>query len=57
MHLNRNSCFTLFLDYCPLNIFILEFCPVHISKTLQALVLKFCGWIDLIKWEYSAHEL
>ena len=37
-------------------IFILEFCPEHISKTILAMVMKFCGWIDLIKGECSAHE-
>ena len=24
-------------------------CPVHISKTILAMIMKFCGWIDLIK--------
>ena len=53
----------LFLSYCPLSIlilefiFILEFCPVHISKTILAMVMKFCMWIDLIKGECIAHEL
>ena len=28
---------------------------VHISKTILAMVMKFCGWIDLIKGECSAH--
>ena len=31
-----------------------EFCPVHISKTILAMAMKF--WIDLIKGECSAHE-
>ena len=31
-------------------------CPEHISKTVLATVMKFCGWIDLIKGECSAHE-
>ena len=37
-------------------IFILEFCPEHISKTILAMVMKFCWWIDLIKGECSAQE-
>ena len=45
-----------FLSYCPLFIFILEFCLVHISKTILAMVMKLLGWIDLIKGECSAHE-
>ena len=49
MHMNRNS--------CPLLIVILEFCLVHTFKTTLAMVMKFCGWIDLIKGECSAHEL
>ena len=28
----------------------------HISKTILAMVMKFCDWIDLIKGECSAHE-
>ena len=36
---------------------ILYFCPKHISKTVLSMVIKFCGWIDLIKGECSAHEL
>ena len=31
-------------------------CLEHISKTMLARVMKFCGWIDLIKAEYSAQE-
>ena len=45
-----------FLSYCPLFTFILEFCLVHILKTILAMVMKFYGWIDLIKGEYSAYE-
>ena len=45
-----------FFSYCPLFIFILDFCPVHISKTILAMVTKFYGWIDLIKGECNAHE-
>ena len=37
-------------------IFILEFCPEHISKTRLAIVMKFCGWIDLIKGECSVYQ-
>ena len=48
--------FACSLSYCPLLILILEFGPVHISKTTLAMVMKFCGWIDLIKGECSAHE-
>ena len=48
--------FAYFFSYCPLFIFILEFCLQHISKTILAMVVKFCGWIDLIKWECSANE-
>ena len=36
--------------------FILEFCLEHISKTILARVMKFHGWIDLIKGECSAQE-
>ena len=36
--------------------FILEFCLEHISKTILAMVMKFCGWIDLIKGMCSALE-
>ena len=46
----------VFFSYCPLFIFILDFCPVHISKTILAMVMKFYGWIDLIKGECTAHE-
>ena len=31
-------------------------CPEHISKTILATVMKFHGWIDLIKGECSAQE-
>ena len=31
-------------------------CPEHISKTMLATIMKFHGWIDLIKGECSAHE-
>ena len=31
-------------------------CPEHISKTVLATVMKFYGWIDLIKGECSAQE-
>ena len=31
-------------------------CPEHISKTMLAMVMKFHGWIDLIKGECSAHD-
>ena len=48
-------CF-FFFSYCPLFTFILKFCPVHILKTILAMVMKFCGWIDLIKGECSAHK-
>ena len=44
------------VSYCPLFIFILDFCPVHISKTILAMVMKFNGWIDVIKGECSAQE-
>ena len=37
-------------------IFILEFCPEHISKTILPMVMKFCWYIDLIKGECSAQE-
>ena len=47
---------TDFLSYCPLFNFLLEFYPEHISKTILAMAMKFCGWIDLIKGECSAHE-
>ena len=44
------------LIYCPLFIFILEFCTEHISKTILAMVMKFCWWIDLINGECRAQE-
>ena len=56
VHMNHNSWMFFFFSYCPLFIFILDFCPVHISKAILAMVMKFCGWIDLIKGECSAHE-
>ena len=31
-------------------------CPEHISKIMLATVMKFHGWIDLIKAECSAQE-
>ena len=31
-------------------------CLEHILKTILAMVMKFCGWIDLIKGECIAHE-
>ena len=36
---------------------VLEFCLELISKTMLAMVMKFCGWIGLFKEECSAHEL
>ena len=39
---------------------LLPFVYFHTSgaylQTILAMVMKFCGWIDLIKGEYSAHE-
>ena len=55
--MNHNSCLLFFFSDCPLFTFKLDFCPVHISKTIIAMVMKFCGWIDLIKGECSAHVL
>ena len=52
--MNRNSC--LIFDLLPFVFFIPNFFPVHISKTKQAMVMKFCGWIDLIKAECNAQE-
>ena len=46
-----------FFSDCPLFTFKLDFCLVHMSKTIIAMVMKFCGWIDLIKGKCSAHEL
>ena len=37
--------FAFFFSYCPLFIFILDFCPKHISKTVQSMVMKFF-WVD-----------
>ena len=54
VHINRNSFFTLFLSYCALFIVILEFCPELIFKPILGIVMKFCGWIDLIKGEWIA---
>ena len=31
-------------------------CPLHICKTMLAIVMKFHGWIDLIKAECNAQE-
>ena len=31
-------------------------CPEHISKTMLAIIIKFHGYIDLIKAECSAQE-
>ena len=53
--MNCNS-FAYFLSYCPSFIFILKFYQEHICKTILTMVLKFCGWIDLIKGECSAYE-
>ena len=47
---------SLMFELLPFIFFILEFCQEHISKTILAMVMKFCGWIDLIKGECSAHE-
>ena len=33
-----------------------NFVQSNISKTILAMVMKFYGWIDLIKGECSAHE-
>ena len=54
--MNCNSCLLNFLVIALCFIFILEFCPVHIYKTILAMGMKFCGWIDLIKGECSEHE-
>ena len=44
------------VELLPFVFFILRFFPVHISNTKQAMVMKSCGWIDLIKGECSTHE-
>ena len=31
-------------------------CPEQIYNTIIAMVMNFCGWIDLIKGECSTHE-
>ena len=46
----------LFLELLPFVYFHIEFCMVHISKTILVMAMKFCGWIDPIKGECSAHE-
>ena len=46
----------LIFELLPFVVFILEFCPEHISKTILARVMKFHGWIDLIEGECSAKE-
>ena len=46
----------LIFELLPFAFFILEFCPEHISKTILARVMKFHGWIDLIKGKCSAQE-
>ena len=46
----------LIFELLPFVYFPTEFCPEHISKTILAMVMKFCGWTDLIKGQCSAHE-
>ena len=46
----------LIFELLPFVYFHTEFCLEHISKTILAMVMKFCEWIDLIKGESSAHE-
>ena len=41
----------LIFELLPFVFFMLEFCPVHIFKNILAMVVKFWGWIDLIKGE------
>ena len=47
----------LISELCPLLLFILEFCPEHMSKAILATVMKLHRWIDLMKVECSAQEL
>ena len=54
--MNHNSCLLNFLVIALCFFLTLKFFPVHISKTKQAMVMKFCGWIDLIKAECNAQE-
>ena len=35
----------LIFELMPFGFFILEFCPVHISKTILTMAMKFCGWL------------
>ena len=57
MPMNLNSCLLIFFSYCPLFIFILIFCPVHISKSILAMVMKFCGRLQLGKTGVSCDYL
>ena len=45
-----------FWSYCPLYIFVLEFCPEHISKSMKARNLKLHTHIELIEEAYSAQD-
>ena len=47
-------CPSYFWRYCPLLIFILNFCPDHISNSISVIILKLNMWIDLIKEKCSA---
>ena len=45
--MNLNFCLLIFKLLPFVFFFILEFCQVHISKTILAIVKKFCGWLQL----------
>jgi hypothetical protein len=49
VHKNRDSAFLIFLRYCPLLIFILNFCPGHFSESIKAMDLKLYRMTDLIR--------
>jgi hypothetical protein len=42
-------CISYFLSYCPLLIFILNYCPGHFSSSIKAIHMKLHRMIDLIK--------
>ena len=43
-------------SYCPLYIFTLNFCPEHISKSIEARNLKLRTHIELIEEKCSAQQ-
>jgi len=56
VHKNNNFKTSYFWSYCPLPIFILEFCQEDNAKSIQATDLQFHRQIDLIEEKCSAQE-